>query len=254
MIKECVRVTIIVGVLWGLVLPVSGCGVVERQREARASASASAATAAASATAAVADNIPVCELTEAADLESMTGGQIRNFSYVHSPPPGGDNASSAVGASGETKSSFACYVRYVENGPLHDIEVRYGFNPGVSTSFLTLEDAKAEKSAQPVVLDGFEGEGVIVRRDEINSCLMWRFPNDYYLTVAINSDQPGPQDDNYKKEDYTGLATEIAQLVGARVLEVAAGPEQKLTFYPEGSEPPDTDVAPPLTPWPSPAG
>ena len=46
--------------------------MVERQREARASASA--ATAAASATAAVADNIPVCELTEAADLESMTGG------------------------------------------------------------------------------------------------------------------------------------------------------------------------------------
>ena len=124
----------------------------------------------------------------------------------------------------------------------------------MSTSFLTLEDAKAEKSAQPVVLDGFEGEGVIVRRDEINSCLMWRFPNDYYLTVAINSDQPGTQDDNDKKEDYTGLATEIAQLVGARVLEVAAGPEQKLTFYPEGSEPPYTDVAPPLTPWPSPAG
>ena len=124
MFKECVRITVIVGVLWGLVLSVSGCGVVERQREARASASASAATAAASATAAVADNIPVCELTEAADLESMTGGQIRNFSYVHSPPPGGDNGSSAVGASGETKSSFACYVRYVENGPLHDIEVR----------------------------------------------------------------------------------------------------------------------------------
>ena len=101
MFKDCVRITVIVGVLWGLVLSVSGCGVVERQREARASASASAsaATAAASATAAVADNIPVCELTEAADLESMTGGQIRNFSYVHSPPPGGDNGSSAVGAS-----------------------------------------------------------------------------------------------------------------------------------------------------------
>jgi len=40
--KECVRITVIVGVLWGLVLSVSGCGVVERQREARASASASA--------------------------------------------------------------------------------------------------------------------------------------------------------------------------------------------------------------------
>ena len=243
MVNKYGRIIVIMGVLCGALLLMSGCGMVERQREARASAAA--ATAAASATAAVADNIPVCELIEAVDLESMTSGQIRNFSYLHSSLAVGD---------GETVSSFTCYIRYAEDDPLYEVEIGYGFNSMSSTMFSTWDDAKAAKSAQPIVLDGLEGEGITARYDEINSCLIWRFPNDYYLTVAINSDQPGPQDDNDKKEDYTGLATEIAQLVGARVLEVAAGPEQKLTFYPEGSEPPDTDVAPPLTPWPSPAG
>ena len=117
----------------------------------------------------------------------------------------------------------------------------------------TYAEAAALERATRFTLNGIPGEGVTIPLETGNWAAVWRYPDTTILTVLIKR-----KSDVEKIASGGSIAKSITELFAPHVPQVAAGPTQKLTFYP-----PNEDTArvlgihdggaTPLKPWPSPS-
>ena len=223
-----------------ILLFLSSCSTVTSIKNARASASS---------TAAVAANIPVCEVTTAGAVEQKLGQQVELFFYEH-------NNESSLG------SSYGCYVySFVgQKGEAEGFQVKYQQKTALDEVDVpalydahTYAEAAALERATRFTLDGVPGEGVTIPLETGNWAAVWRYPDTTILTVLIKR-----KSDVEKIANGGSVAKSITELFAPQVPQVAAGPTQELTFYPQNE---DTarelgihdGGATPLKPWPSPS-
>ena len=87
------------------------------------------------------------------------------------------------------------------------------------TKYTTYEDIAAEDSAQPLLLDGIDGQGVTVQdTDGYASGVAWRYPDGNVLTIGIDATEDGPRDN----PDDVKAAADLAQKVVLAVPDLAA--------------------------------
>ena len=87
------------------------------------------------------------------------------------------------------------------------------------TKHTTYEDIAAEDSAQPLLLDGIDGQGVTVQdTDGYASGAAWRYPDGNVLTIGIDATEDGPRDN----PDDVKAAADLAQKVVPAVPDLAA--------------------------------
>lgn len=87
------------------------------------------------------------------------------------------------------------------------------------TKYTTYEDIAAEDSAQPLLLDGIDGQGVTVQdTDGYASGAAWRYPDGNVLTIGIDATEDGPRDN----PDDVKAAADLAQKVVPAVPDLAA--------------------------------
>lgn len=87
------------------------------------------------------------------------------------------------------------------------------------TKHTTYEDIAAEDSAQPLLLDGIDGQGVTVQdTDGYASGAAWRYPDGNVLTIGIDATEDGPRDN----PDDVKAAADLAQKVVLAVPDLAA--------------------------------
>lgn len=217
-----------------------GCSTTSSIRSAQVSASS---------TAAVAANIPVCEVTTTGAVEQKLGQQVEMFFYEHNNESSlgssyGCYVYSFVGQKGEAKGF---QVKYQQKTALDEVDV-----PALYDAHTYAEAAALERATR-FTLNGIPGEGVAIPLETGNWAAVWRYPDNTILTVLIKRNS-----DVEKIANGGAIAKSITELFAPRVPQAAAGPTQKLTFYP-----PNEDTAralgihdggaTPLKPWPSPS-
>ena len=217
----------------------SSCSTVTSIKNARASASSPAAVAA---------NIPVCEVTTAGAVEEKLGQQVELFFYEHNNEFSwgsyGCYVHNFVGQKGEAEGF---QVKYRQKKALDEVDV-----PALYDAHTYAEAAALERATR-FALDGVPGEGVTIPLETGNWAAVWRYPDNTILTVLIKRSS-----DVEKIANGGSIAKSVTELFAPHVPQVAAGPTQELTFYPQNE---DTarelgihdGGATPLKPWPSPS-
>ena len=122
------------------------------------------------------------------------------------------------------------------------------------TKYTTYEDIAAEDSAQPLLLDGIDGQGVTVQdTDGYASGAAWRYPDGNVLTVGIDATEDGPRDN----PDDVKAAADLAQKVVPAVPDLAAAGdsqgewlEYSGTQYVNGTPAAELNKTPTPTPTP----
>lgn len=126
------------------------------------------------------------------------------------------------------------------------------------TKHTTYEDIAAEDSAQPLLLDGIDGQGVTVQdTDGYASGAAWRYPDGNVLTVGIDATEDGSRDN----PDDVKAAADLAQKVVPAVPDLAAAGdsqgewlEYSGTQYVNGTPAAELNNTPTPTPAPVPTG
>ena len=124
------------------------------------------------------------------------------------------------------------------------------------TKHTTYEDIAAEDSAQPLLLDGIDGQGVTVQdTDGYASGAAWRYPDGNVLTVGIDATEDGSRDN----PDDVKAAADLAQKVVPAVPDLAAAGdsqgewlEYSGTQYVNGTPAAELNKTPTPTPTPVP--
>lgn len=214
-------------------LLLSGCSPNGAMRAARASASS---------TAAVASNVPLCDVAAAGDVERVLNQQIRMFSCEHD---------------GAFYASYSCRVYGFSEQQVEVEDFKVKFTeltteidlPGLYDAH-TYSEAAALQRATRFTLDGTDGEGVTIPLETNNWAAVWQYPDGTVLTVLVSRNESIGEIPNGSK-----LAASIVEIFAPKVPQVAAGPRQRLIFYPEDSYriPGWSDGSTPLTSWPSPS-
>ena len=122
------------------------------------------------------------------------------------------------------------------------------------TKHTTYEDIAAEDSAQPLLLDGIDGQGVTVQdTDGYASGAAWRYPDGNVLTVGIDATEDGSRDN----PDDVKAAADLAQKVVPAVPDLAAAGdsqgewlEYSGTQYVNGTPAAELNKTPTPTPTP----
>ena len=126
------------------------------------------------------------------------------------------------------------------------------------TKHTTYEDIAAEDSAQPLLLDGIDGQGVTVQdTDGYASGAAWRYPDGNVLTIGIDATEDGPRDN----PDDVKAATDLAQKVAPAVPDLAAAGDSNGEWleysgaqYINGTPAAELNNTPTPTPAPVPTG
>lgn len=156
----------------------------------------------------------------------------------------GCHVSSFIGQKGEVDGF---QVKYRQKKAVDEVDV-----PALYDAHTYAEAAGLERATR-FTLNGIPGEGVTIPLETGNWAAVWRYPDSTILTVLIKRNS-----DVEKIANGGAIAKSITELFAPHVPQVAAGPTQKLTFYP-----PNEDTArvlgihdggaTPLKPWPSPS-
>ena len=126
------------------------------------------------------------------------------------------------------------------------------------TKHTTYEDIAAEDSAQPLLLDGIDGQGVTVQdTDGYASGAAWRYPDGNVLTIGIDATEDGPRDN----PDDVKAAADLAQKVALAVPDLAAAGDSQGEWleysgaqYVNGTPAAELNNTPTPTPAPVPTG
>ena len=126
------------------------------------------------------------------------------------------------------------------------------------TKHTTYEDIAAEDSAQPLLLDGIDGQGVTVQdTDGYASGAVWRYPDGNVLTIGIDATEDGPRDN----PDDVKAAADLAQKVVPAVPDLAAAGDSQGEWleysgaqYVNGTPAAELNNTPTPTPAPVPTG
>ena len=126
------------------------------------------------------------------------------------------------------------------------------------TKHTTYEDIAAEDSAQPLLLDGIDGQGVTVQdTDGYASGAAWRYPDGNVLTIGIDATEDGPRGN----PDDVKAAADLAQKVVPAVPDLAAAGDSNGEWleysgaqYINGTPAAELNNTPTPTPAPVPTG
>ena len=233
--RRAAAALVVVLALW----PACGCSRVRQWREARASAAAAASASAADAALyerlrnIVPDDVDVCGLMSAGDMEAVLGQQLETITfsrYTHD----------------EGRVALSCYLRFTarmssyEVFPANALEISYGLrprDPGLMEEVSAYPDVSGVRE---VSADGLEGQGVAYYVSQAYH-LDWHYPDDYEISLRMDKDYGA------SPEDPTDtFLIPLLQRITTTVHAAASGPTQILTVYPP------RPTTPPATPTPTP--
>ena len=215
--------------------PACGCARVRQWREARASAAAAASASAADAALyerlrnIVPDDVDVCGLMSAGDMEAVLGQQLETITFSRSSYEAG------------TKIWLQCQLDFLtgtpyKSFPANALEIGYGFrprDPGLMEEVSAYPDVS---DVREVSADGLEGQGVAYYVSQAYH-LDWHYPDDYEISLRMDKDYGA------SPEDPTDtFLIPLLQRITTTVHTAASGPTQILTVYPP------RPTTPPVTP------
>ncbi len=209
---------------------VAGCARVQQWREARAQASASASASAAEAASyervrsIVPDDVSVCDLMTAADMETILGQQLDKVTFSrHSYDQG--------------KVAFQCVLGLVvvtpyESFPADFLEIDYGLLPRERPLLDEISANPDVGDVREVTADGLEGQGVAYSSSSAYY-LNWHYLNDYeirFYMVRSNTSAP-PRDPTDE------VLIPLLQAITGTAHEAASGPpHDDITYPPRASD------------------
>ena len=198
--------------------------------------------------------LTVCGVVTASQVGEVLHQDIIRYSYSNKiMAPKGANPT----------PEYVCDIKLGE-GQYRWVRITYQSGSGrLAGSFLkrsdvtkhtTYEDIAAEDSAQPLLLDGIDGQGVTVQdTDGYASGAAWRYPDGNVLTVGIDATEDGPRDN----PDDVKAAADLAQKVALAVPDLAAAGdsqgewlEYSGTQYVNGTPAAELNKTPTPTPTP----
>ena len=233
--RRAAAALVVVLALW----PACGCSRVRQWREARASAAAAASASAADAALyerlrnIVPDDVDVCGLMSAGDMEAVLGQQLETITFSRSSYEAG------------TKIWLQCQLDFLtgtpyKSFPANALEVGYGFrprDPGLMEEVSAYPDVS---DVREVSADGLEGQGVAYYVSQAYH-LDWHYPDDYEISLRMDKDYGA------SPEDPTDtFLIPLLQRITTTVHAAASGPTQILTVYPP------RPTTPPAIPTPTP--
>lgn len=209
--------------------PACGCARVRQWREARASAADAALYERLRNI--VPDDVDVCGLMSAGDMEAILGQQFETITfsrYTHD----------------EGRVALSCYLRFTarmssyEVFPANALEIMYELrprDPGLMEEVSAYPDVS---DVREVSADGLEGQGVAYYAS-LAYHLNWHYPDDYEISLRMDLTSTAPPED-----PTDTFLIPLLQRITTTVHTAASGPTQILTVYPP------RPTTPPATPTP----
>ena len=165
----------------------------------------------------VSEDVNVCELISAGEVEDVVGQQIDSILFwVRSP---GD------------QHELNCHISFVpSDGLFREVSFVYDYDHygdidvGERSSFASIAE---HRSAVPASVEGVEGQGVTVDNNG-KAALVWSYPDNYGVSVV--GARPNP-DDPIRQEELDVLVA-LFERIGSKIPEVASGPDRPVTSYP----------------------
>ena len=233
--RRAAAALVVVLALW----PACGCSRVRQWRDARASAAAAASASAADAALyerlrnIVPDDVDVCGLMSAGDMEAVLGQQLETITFSRSSYEAG------------TKIWLQCQLDFLtgtpyKSFPANALEVGYGFrprDPGLMEEVSAYPDVS---DVREVSADGLEGQGVAYYAS-LAYHLNWHYPDDYEISLRMDLTSTAPPED-----PTDTFLIPLLQRITTTVHAAASGPTQILTVYPP------RPTTPPAIPTPTP--
>ncbi|WP_167150221.1 hypothetical protein [Actinomyces sp. ZJ308] len=173
------------------------------------------------------DNINVCELIDAKQLEELTSSQVVRYAYEHTPVP-------ANQPTGEETifPTLHCRIYFPDDTPFSKIEVHYiartveDFGEGMAT--VPFDRALLHEGVEEISSSNVEGQGFVYENNTSGPLLSWRYPDGHVLTMRVS------YADNDKLHQSIQMLTSFFEITGNRIPHVAADePELELTHYPD---------------------
>ena len=219
--------------------PACGCARVRQWREARASAAAAASASAADAALyerlrnIVPDDVDVCGLMSAGDMEAVLGQQLRTITFSRSSYEAG------------TKTWLQCQldlfaVTPYESFPTKALEIIYDTRSRERGLMEEVNAFDGVSNARPVTVHGLEGEGAAYEFSS-DYGLIWRYPDGYTIRFRMDKTHIAPP-----RDPTDTILIPLLQRITTTAHTAASGPTQILTVYPP------RPTTPPATPTPTP--
>lgn len=219
--------------------PACGCARVRQWREARASAAAAASASAADAALyerlrnIVPDDVDVCGLMSAGDMEAILGQQLETITFSRSSYEAG------------TKIWLQCQLDLFEGTPYEffptkALEIIYDTRSRERELMEEVNAFDGVSNARPVTAQGLEGEGAAYEFSS-NYGLIWRYPDGYTIRFRMDKTYSVPP-----RDPTDTILIPLLQHITTTVHTAASGPPQILTVYPP------RPTTPPATPTPTP--
>lgn len=207
----------------GLSLTLSGCGATSKT------------SAPASITSAVKSDVDVCDLVDAQRIEEVTASQLTKFAYEHTPAPADQPHNKET-----TLPTLHCRIYFPDDTAFSKIEIHYqgrtveDFGEGVAT--VPFDRAMQNKEVERISSSNVEGQGFTYENNASGPLLAWGYPDGHVLTMRVSYAVRDGKNTADLRQNIRML-TSLFELVGDRIPQVASGPKQELTFYPEDSDP-----------------
>ena len=210
-------------------------------REARASAAAAASASAADAAwyerlrNIVPDDVDVCGLMSAGDMEAILGQQLETITFSRH-------------TYGEGRVALSCYLRLTagtpyESFPTKALEIIYDTRSRERGLMEEVNAFDGVSNARPVTAHGLEGEGAAYEFSS-NYGLIWRYPDGYTIKFRMDKTHIAPPQD-----PTDTILIPLLQHITTTVHTAASGPTQNDTVYPpRPTTPPATPRTPGTTP------
>ena len=215
--------SIAVSLMTGLSLALSGCGAI------------SDASAPASITNAVKGSVNVCDLVDAQQLEGVTASQITSFAYEHHPIPASQSPNNEA-----VLPTLHCRIYFPDDTAFSKIEIHYQGGSvvdfGESVATVPFDQALQHERVEEFSSGNTKGQGFTYEKNDSGPLLAWRYPDGHILTMRVSYAVRGGKNTTGLNQNIHMLMS-IFQLVGNQIPQVASGPKQELTFYPEDSNP-----------------
>lgn len=228
---------VVVLALW----PACGCARVRQWREARASVAAAASASAADAAlyerlkSIVPDDVDVCGLMSAGDMEAILHQQLRTITFSRHTYD-------------EGRVALSCYLRLTagtpyESFPTNTLEIMYDTRARERGLMEEVNTFDGVSNARPVTAHGLEGEGAAYEFSS-NYGLIWRYPDGYTIKFRMDKTHIAPPQD-----PTDTILIPLLQRITTTVHTAASGPTQNDTVYPpRPTTPPATPRTPGTTP------
>jgi hypothetical protein len=233
----CARVgrglaAVVLAVVLVVCMSMSGCARVQQWRQDRATAAASAASAA-SASAAdaaededlknfVTDDVNVCDIMSAGDMEAiLRGQQLKRISFHRSTLDDG-------------RVELECLIDLVAKTPYayfpaDQFDISYGSSPRERPLIDDVNAIGSVRNVREVSIDGMEGQGVAFFSLSLPSYyLKWRYPDGYELSVRMI----GGNRLQWSDDPTDTILIPMLKAVAGTIHAAASGPPEQEAIYP----------------------